>query len=58
MLYAGGTVAMTNCIIWGHTLALAVRGGINFLLWPVIDNLVCFLVALAVSGARAARTVR
>jgi hypothetical protein len=28
------------------SLALAVRGGINFLLWPVIGNTVCFLAAL------------
>lgn len=27
-------------------LVLAVRGGINFLLWPVIGNTVCFLAAL------------
>lgn len=28
------------------SLTLAVRGGINFLLWPVIGNTVCFLAAL------------
>ena len=40
--------AMTGFVTSYAALFMMMAGGINFLLWPVIGNLLCFFVALAV----------
>jgi hypothetical protein len=39
-----GFAAAYACLFW------MMHSGLNFLLWPVLDNSVCFLVALAAQG--------